>query len=385
MNRSLPLPKVALALLLILILAASPSPAQPAANPAAAPVATPAANPAAAPAAAPGSIRPLRVVTTLPDYADFARRLGGEYVKVTNIVQGDQDAHFIRPKPSFVQMLREADLLIATGLDLEMWLPTAVDKSGNQRIRSEAVGYVAAAQGLRLKDIPVVMSRIEGGLHIYGNPHITVSPLNMLRVVGNIAIGLEKNDPAHASFFRARLAEVRGEFFRRLYGADLVEILGGETLVQLHEEGKLYTFLERNQFEGKPLLGRLGGWAGALLPLRGVPVVTYHENWIYLFDDFGLVGADTIEPKPGIPPSPKHTRELEERMRRDGIRIILSASYFDEQTVRTIATAVGARYRMVPYYVGGAPEVPDYFSLVDCWVDSLGTMAREAGVTGNKP
>ncbi|NLI78796.1 MAG: zinc ABC transporter substrate-binding protein [Candidatus Riflebacteria bacterium] len=377
MNRSLPLPGAALAVVLFLILAAAPSPAQPAATPAAVPTA------AAAPAAA--AVRPLRVVTTLPDYADFARRLGGDYVKVSNIVQGDQDAHFVRPKPSFVQMLREADLLIATGLDLEMWLPSAVDKSGNQRIRSEAVGYVAAAQGLRMKEVPVVLSRSEGGLHIYGNPHVTVSPLNMLRIVGNIAIGLEKNDPAHAAEIRARLAGVRAEFFRRLYGADLVEILGGDTLVQLHEEGKLIAFLEQNQFEGKPLLGRLGGWTGALLPLRGVQIVTYHKNWGYLFDDFGLICADTIEPKPGIPPSPKHTRELEDRMRREGIRIILSASYFDEQTVRTIATAVGAKYRMVPYYVGGAPEVPDYFSLVDHWVDCLVTMAREAGVTGRQP
>ncbi len=322
----------------------------------------------------------LHVVTTLPDYADFARRLGGERVSVQHLVQGDQDAHFIRPKPSFVQVLRQADLLIATGLDLEMWLPTAVDKSGNSRIRSEAVGYVAAAHGVPMKEIPTVLSRSEGGLHIYGNPHITNSPLNMLHVIENIAIGLEKNDPAGAPVYRQRLAELRQEFYRRLYGAELVDILGGEMLVKLHREGKLLGFLAENAFEGKPLRGRLGGWVGALMPLRGLPIVTYHKNWIYFCDDFGLVQADTIEPKPGIPPSPKHTRELQDRMRRDGIKLMLSASYFDEQTVRAIAGAVGARYCMVPYYVGGTAEVSDYFRLVDCWVNSLLTMAKEAGL-----
>ena len=324
----------------------------------------------------------LRVVTTLPDYADFARRIGGDLVTVTNIVQGDQDAHFIRPKPSFVQMLREADLLIATGLDLEMWLPTAVDKSGNQRIRSEAVGYVAAAQGVRMKEIPTVLSRSEGGLHIYGNPHVTVSPLNMYRILENIAIGLEKNLPGHAGEVRQRFAGTRDELCRRLYGSDLIEILGGETLIKLHQEGKLHSFLEKNTFEGKPLLDRLGGWTKRMLPLRGLSLITYHKNWGYFCDDFDLVQPDTIEPKPGIPPSPKHTRDLEERMKRDGIKLILAASYFDEQTVRKIAGATGARYRMVPYYVGGSPAANTYFDLVDLWVGSLVEMAGEAGLIG---
>ncbi len=327
----------------------------------------------------------LKVVTTLPDYADFARRIGGDRVSVQNIVQGDQDAHFIRPKPSFVQMLREADLLIATGLDLEMWLPTAVDKSGNMRIRSEAVGYVAAAYGCRMKEIPTVLSRSEGGLHIYGNPHITVSPLNMLKVMENITIGLEKNDPAHASEFQTRLNELQTQFHHKLYGQDLVDILGGDTLVQLHQEGKLLTFLEQNQYEGKPLTGRLAGWVGKMLPLRGKPIVTYHKNWIYFCDDFGLIQADTVEPKPGIPPSPKHSHDLKERMKREGIKLMLSASYFDEQTVKQIAEAVGAQYRMVPYYVGGIPEAKDYVSLVDYWVDNLVAMADKAGIGGTRP
>jgi ABC-type Zn uptake system ZnuABC Zn-binding protein ZnuA len=331
-----------------------------------------------APKSASGKV--LRVVTTLPDYADFARKLGGDLVSVKSIVQGDQDAHFIRPKPSFVQMLRDADMLIETGLDLEMWLPTAVNKSGNMRIRSEAVGYVSAAHGVRMKEKPEALSRSEGGLHIYGNPHITNSPLNMLKALENIAIGLQKNDPANADRYRQKLSEVKEEFYRRLYGQNLVEILGGETLVKLHSDGKLLAFLAANSFEGKSLTALVQGWVGDLLPLRGTKIVTYHKNWIYFCDDFGLEQFGTIEPKPGIPPSPKHIKELQDAMRAKGVRLLLSASYFDEQTVRKIAQAVDARYRMVPYYVGGTSQAADYFSLVDTWVRELLTMARETGL-----
>ena len=139
--------------------------------------------------------RQLRVVTTLPDYAVLARAIGGHRISVKAIVHGDQDAHFIRPKPSFVDMLKNSDVLIATGLDLELWLPTVVNKSGNLRVRSGQPGYVSAAHGIHLLEKPKSASRIEGGVHIYGNPHITCSPLNIRNAARNITTGLIKNDP----------------------------------------------------------------------------------------------------------------------------------------------------------------------------------------------
>ena len=137
----------------------------------------------------------VRVVTTLPDYADLVRAIGKDHVQVTAIVRGDQDAHFIRPKPSFALALRQADLLVSTGLDLELWLQTVVDNTGNSRIRSGQEGYVAVATGMDLLEKPQSFSRSEGGVHVYGNPHITTSPINMKVAARNITQGLIKVDP----------------------------------------------------------------------------------------------------------------------------------------------------------------------------------------------
>jgi zinc/manganese transport system substrate-binding protein len=322
----------------------------------------------------------LNVVTTLPDYATVASAIGGDRVSVSYIVRGDQDAHFIRPKPSFVDMVRRANVLIATGLDLEMWLPTVVDKSGNAEVRSGQRGYVAAAQGMTLLEKPTTMSRIEGGVHIYGNPHVTCSPINMKIAARNIATGLIKNDPAGKAYYLKNLDALEREIDDHLFGAQLVELIGGKTLCDLAEKDKLIPFLRAHQFKGKPLMDYLGGWYGRMMPLRGKELVTYHKNWVYFLRLFGMKEAGTVEPKPGIPPSAKHVAELVQLMRDKNIRIILGANYFDENEIRGVAARVGAQAVIVPLYVGGAPAVKDYFGLVDYWVDSLLGAARKAGV-----
>lgn len=320
---------------------------------------------------APLADRRLRVVATLPDYGALAEAVGGDRVTVRAIVRGDQDAHFIRPKPSFVDMVREADVLVATGLDLELWLPTVVNKSGNLRVRSGQVGYVAAAQGMRLLEKPVTLSRSEGGVHIHGNPHVTCSPINMKVAARNIATGLTKNDPDGREHYQHRLDALLGEIDRRLFGKELVRLLGGDALCGMAEKGTLIRFLREQSFGGKPLIDSLGGWTGRVLPLRDTPIVTYHKNWVYFLQLFGLEEAGTVEPKPGIPPSPRHVTELVELMRRRQIKIIFAANYFDEQKIRTVAGRVGATPVIVPLYVGGAKGAEDYFGLVDLWVGGL--------------
>jgi zinc/manganese transport system substrate-binding protein len=322
----------------------------------------------------------LRVVTTLPDYAVLAKAIGGDRISAEAIVRGDQDAHFIRPKPSFVNLVRGADVLVDTGLDLEMWLPAVVDKSGNTRVRSGRPGYVAAAQGMKLLEKPKVMSRVEGGLHIHGNPHVTTSPINLKVAARNIAMGLATNDPAAKATYERHLKALEQEFDNRLFGEKLVQLLGGRTLSDLAEKGRLIPFLETHDFQGKPLIDYLGGWTEQMLPLRGTPIVTYHKNWVYFVRLFGLEEAATVEPKPGIPPSAKHVAELVQLMRDRNVRIVLAANYFDENQVKAVASKVGAIPVIVPLYVGGEPGVYDYFELVDLWVGRLLDAARAAGV-----
>jgi ABC-type Zn uptake system ZnuABC Zn-binding protein ZnuA len=320
----------------------------------------------------------LEVVTTLPDYAWLAERIGGDRVRVRHIVRGDQDAHFIRPKPSFITMVQEADLLVATGLDLELWLPTVVDRSGNRAVRSGMDGYVAASQGMTLLEKPGTLSRIEGGLHIHGNPHVTSSPIQIAVAARNIATGLARNDPEGRELFMRNFEKIRDDLDRRLYGERLVSLLGRETLTKLAKTDKLVPFVTKHSYRGKKLSEYAGGWLGKMLPLAGTPIVTYHKNWVYFLTIFGIEDAGTVEPKPGIPPSPKHVSDLIETMRKRRIGIMLAANYFDEHKVRTIAERVGAVPVIVPMYVGGAPGTETYPKLFDRWVESLVAASAKA-------
>jgi zinc/manganese transport system substrate-binding protein len=322
----------------------------------------------------------LQVVTSLPDYAFLAESIGADWVRVKAIVRGDQDAHFIRPKPSFATALRNADVLVTTGLDLELWIQTVIDNSGNSKIRSGQSGYVSAAAGIKLREKPKVLSRVEGGVHIHGNPHITCSPLNMKIVARNIATGLIKNDPSNRQMYLDNLKKLHLQIDERLFGKELVEILGGENLCSLAEEGRLISFLQERTYEGKPLVDFLGGWMKKMLPLRGTPIVTYHKNWVYFVNLFGLEEAGTVEPRPGIPPSPKHVTNLINLMQQKNIKIVLAANYFDEQKIRTVASRTNAEAVIVPLYVGGAAGIDSYFELVDYWVDELLKAAKKKGI-----
>ena len=324
--------------------------------------------------------KPLKVVTTLPDYAVIAKAIGGDRVDVQAIVKGEQDAHFIRPKPSFVDMVRKADVLLDTGLDLEMWLPTVVDKAGNKQVRSGQDGYVAVSKGMHMLEKPKVMSRSEGGLHVYGNPHVTCSPVNMRVAAKNIAAGLIKNDPANKAEYEKGLNAFIKAMDEKLFGEKLVEILGGDILCDLAAKGKLIPFLEKQKLKGTALIEHLGGWTKQMLPLRGTPIVTYHKNWVYFVTLFGLEEAGTVEPKPGIPPSPKHVLGLTKMMKERKIKIILTANYFDEHKIHSVANKVGAEPVIVPLYVGGQEGIDDYFQLADLWINSLLKAAKKQGL-----
>jgi len=322
----------------------------------------------------------LNVVTTLPDYAFLAKVIGGDRISIKSIVRGDQDAHFIRPKPSFATALRNADVLVATGLDLELWVQTVIDNSGNGKIRSGQAGYISASAEMNLLEKPQTLSRAEGGVHIYGNPHVTCSPVQMKVAARNIAKGLIKNDPEGEEIYLQNLKKLHRQIDEQLFGPKLVEILGGDILCNLAEQDKLIAFLQEQEFEGKPLTEYLDGWMKTMLLLRDTPLVTYHKNWIYFLRLFGLEEAGTVEPKPGIPPSPKHVANLINLMKERKIGIILAANYFDEQKIKTVAARTNAEAVIVPLYVGGAAGVDDYFKLVDHWIEELLRAAKKKGL-----
>ena len=313
----------------------------------------------------------INVVTTLSTYADIVKYIGEDKVNVQYIVGGDQDAHFVRPKPSFAVLLSKADLFISTGLDLELWVPSLVDMSKNDKIRSGQQGFVAAYDGINLLDKPEVLSRSEGGLHIYGNPHITTNPLNLKIIAENITIGLEKNDPQNSDFYRKNLKRFQNEIDNQIFGEDLIKLMGGPLLTKLANNGQLIDFLEVKDYKGKKMIDYLGGWMKAAIPFRGKKIVAYHKNWVYFQALFGLEIIGYVEPKPGIPPSPKHVEELIQEMRKNKVKVLFAANYFDENKVRAICDKVGAEPVIVPMFVDGAPGTENVFKLIDFWISKL--------------
>jgi zinc/manganese transport system substrate-binding protein len=281
--------------------------------------------------AAPGktAAKKLKVVVTNSAYHSIAEYIGGDKIEVSHIVEGNQDPHIVRPKPSLAVLLKAADVYVTTGMDLEMWSPALVDMSGNPHIRSGQKGYVSASAGLKILETPITVSRAEGDVHIYGNPHIHTSPLNGKIIAENICVGLKRNAPEYADHFDKNLAKFKAEVDRRTFGAELVKLLGGKTLTDLAQSGRLIPFLEKKQYKGKPLIEVLGGWMKEALPLRGKKIVAYHKNISYFSQLFGFEIVDYLEPKPGIPPTPGHIANVLDKMRAMKIRVMWAENYFD--------------------------------------------------------
>jgi ABC-type Zn uptake system ZnuABC Zn-binding protein ZnuA len=159
--------------------------------------------------------------------------------------------------------------------------------------------------------------------------------------------------------------------YKRLYGDELVSIVGGTALADLSRAGNLLTFLRDNAYEGRPLLDRLGGWLKAAEPFRGRDVICYHKNWAYFEQRFQVRCVDFVEAKPGIPPTPGHVAQLIRRMQGEGIDIVLATTYQDRNKVASVAERGGAKVVQVPLEPGVRPGVDDYFALVDAWVTEL--------------
>jgi ABC-type Zn uptake system ZnuABC Zn-binding protein ZnuA len=311
------------------------------------------------------------VVTSLSTYADIVKQVAGDKVTVEFIVAGDQDAHFVRPKPSFAVVLNKADLFVSTGLDLEIWVPALVDMSRNNNIRSGQNGFVAAADGIDLLEKPAALTRSEGDLHLYGNPHITTSPLNLKIVAENIVIGLEKADPANSGFYRTNLSAFQARIDREMFGEELIALMGSNVLTKLAASGQLIDFLSGKEYKGKKMTEYLSGWLKKGMVFRGKPMVSYHKEWGYFETVFGLNVVGYVEPKPGIPPSPRHVEELVGSMRQNQVQVIFASNYYDESKIRNICEKVGAKPVIVPMYVGGVPGTEDVFKLFDYWINRL--------------
>jgi len=331
----------------------------------------------------PPTAGPVKVVTSLTTYAAIAREIVGDRGIVSSIAVGTENPHYVQPKPSFVPTLSGADLFVTTGLDLELWVPALLDKAGNTKVTEGGAGYVAAWNGIPLLDVPTSFSRTQGDIHVFGNPHIWTDPLNAVQIARNILTGLKRVSPENADFFVTREKDFEDRMYRALFGDELVKLLGGPTLADLDRQGKLFDFLNQRQYQGAPLITRLGGWLKQAMPFRGKLVACYHKEWDYFSRQFQVDCFDYIEPKPGIPPTPRHVQEIITAMQEKHIQVLLSTNYYDRSQVQDVAQRTGAKAVIVPSNTEGADGVHTYFDLMNLWITEL-ARAFGAGSTATQ-
>jgi ABC-type Zn uptake system ZnuABC Zn-binding protein ZnuA len=316
----------------------------------------------------------LYVVTTLPTYAAIARELVGDLAEVEAIARGDEDPHFVSPRPSFAAKVQRADIFVITGLDLELWVPAILDRANNSSVDEGGLGHVVAFSRVKLLEVPENVSRSGGDVHVFGNPHIHTDPINGITIAQNIANGLKRIDPANAVTYEANLADFERRITAHLFGERLVALLGAETILPLARQYQLWDFLEGQSYEGKPLTEYLDGWVAEASIFRDRRMVCYHKNWAYFSARFRVECAMYVEPQPGIPPSPSHVARVIEFIEQENIGVLFAANYFSRSQVERVADRAGIRALIVPEHVDGEEGVDDYFTLVDTWVTRLATV-----------
>lgn len=289
-----------------------------------------------------GAQSKLNVVTSTEDLGSIAREVGGDRVSVTALARGYQDPHFVDPKPSFILAVNRADLYIAVGRDLEIgWLPPLITSSRNAKIQPGGRGYLDASMNVRILEIPTgQITRAMGDVHPFGNPHYWLEPGNGRLIAQAVRNKLTELSPADSAYFSQRY----DDFDRRLAAAEK-------------------------------------RWDATMAPYKGTKVVTYHRSWPNFMERFGLDVVGYVEPKPGIPPSPSHTIQLIDEMKRSGIKLIVVEPYFSLKTPQAIASQVpGAKVLVLAPSVNGVKEATDFIQLFEYNISLLAGTLRQ--ITG---
>jgi len=323
----------------------------------------------------------LRIAATLGHLAAHARAVGGNRVTVVQLGRGDQDPHFVQPTPSLMVEANRADLYVEVGLDLELWSEHVLDGARNAKIRVGAPGHVFAAVGIPVIERLAVVSRAQGDVHPNGNPHVWLDPLNAILEAQNVAEALKRVDPASAEAYDRGFKEYKARIEESLFGAELVRLLGAETLTGLARKEALADFLEQKKYKGEPLAKRLGGWLGKMRPHRGKKVITYHRDLSYFARAFGLEVVNTIEPKPGIPPTPGHLAELEKLAASTRLGAVFCTPYQNVGVAEGFAKRTSLPVLVLPVDCGATPETQDYFGLVNQLVEQVSAALAKGGTS----
>ncbi len=272
----------------------------------------------------------VRIVTTTSTIADLVREVAGDRAEIYYVASPKRDVHFVAPTPKDVLKVKKAQIFVHGGLDLEAWRDPLLNAAGNPDFLGDAKASIDVSKGISLLEVPVSVSRAQGDIHLYGNPHYWVDPENAKIMVNNIVQGLSEILPEDRKTFEQNA----DDFNRRL-----------------------------DQ--------KLKDWLTRMLSYRGTAVVVYHRSWPYFFNRFGLAEAGELEPKPGIPPTAKHMAELIKTMKEKNVKVIIKESFQENRTPTKIAEATGAKVVTLAQAVGENEKAKDYISMINYNVDQL--------------
>jgi zinc/manganese transport system substrate-binding protein len=318
----------------------------------------------------------LKVLTTTPDLKSIIEAIGGTKVSVNSLSTGCQDPHFIEAKPGYMKQANKADLWVCIGMELEIGYESLIiDGSRNQRIRSGSDGYLDTSDGVFRLEVPTgKIDHSLGDVHPLGNPHYWMDPYNGRVMAHNIVERLKQLRPDEAEYFTKNYQSFIKKLDELMFGADLVGQVGGDKLWEMELAGKLDEFLiqtneQRNMNHESQLV--LGGWAGKMQPYRGQKIITYHRSWSYFINRFGLIVSEELEPKPGIPPSPKHLADVIKKIESDHVKILLMEPFYSREAPDFIAKKTGITVVEAANSVGGEKEATDYFAMMNNIVERI--------------
>ena len=273
----------------------------------------------------------VRVFACEPEWAALAQELGGKLVEASSATTAMQDPHQVQARPSLIARMRSADLLVCTGAELEVgWLPVLQQQSGNEKVQAGQPGSFAAADFVRKLEVPGSVDRSQGDVHAAGNPHIQTDPRNIAAVALQLTARLQQVDAANAA--------------------------------QYAQQGAAF------QQKWQQAMAR---WNTQAAPLRGLPVVSQHKAFAYLYDWLGLKEVAVLEPKPGVEPSAAHLQAVLATLKASPARLVVYAAYQSPRAAEWLSTNAGIPAVKVPFTVGGSDAAKDLFGLYDDTVARL--------------
>ena len=273
----------------------------------------------------------LKIFATVPEWGALANELGGDKVNIYVATGPLQDPHHVEAKPSLIARARSADLVVATGAELEIgWLPLVLQQAGNPAVQPGKPGYFEAAQFVPLLEIPTKLDRAEGDVHPAGNPHIQMDPHNIARIAEALSKRLEALDPPNATIYQSRYQS----FATRWTEA-------------------------------------MAKWESEAAPLRDTAIVVHHRAFSYLERWLGLKEVAALEPKPGVEPTSSQLAQVLETTQRQPVKMVVRSAYLDPRADEWIASRAKIPAVVLPFTVGGTDGAKDLFGFFEDTVQRL--------------